>query len=94
MPRVARIAFLSLAKSLSRTCLFEEREGGPKDKGENGKSGYWGRDISGRLRREFRRFGGPREAGQENILYVFVINNEYEDRPEVCSLSFQSYPRS
>jgi hypothetical protein len=34
------------------------------------------------LKRESWRLGDPREADQENSLYLFVINDEHENRPQ------------
>lgn len=35
------------AESLSRICMFKQRQGGAGDKGEDGERNNWGRDISG-----------------------------------------------
>lgn len=36
------------------------------------------------------RLGGQREADLENSLYLFVIHNEYENRPQFHTDGFRS----
>jgi hypothetical protein len=67
MPRVARIAFPSL--------VYHIRDREEQEMREKMARGVIGAEIfQEKIEKRLIDFGGPREAGQENSLYLFFIN--------------------